>query len=334
MGARMIPYGRRFVSQTACLASALCALAAACGTPAKASTAVQPVTLFTGPSSGAYYYLGKALADVYNAKIPNAHVTAVGNDGPGGAGVNATAVEAGEADLGFSRSDLAYLAYRSGPKGEPNPHPHLRAMAVLYINAVHILVRRDSGIDDWRDVRGKRVQMGDETGTSSGSLARMVLDGVGIPLNDVQIVPNPRNALSRLRAGEMDVRIFASGYPIGSLDDVGPESGVRLLPLDHEAIDRLRSRFPYFKPAVIPKGTYRGQDADYQTVGIDGLLLCRDTMPEALVYEMTRSLFEALPDLMRDQPAARLINVGRAPATSVPLHPGAARYYRERDLFR
>jgi TRAP transporter TAXI family solute receptor len=96
----------------------------------------------------------------------------------------------------------------------------------------------------------------------------------------------------------------------------------------------LRTRFPFFKPAVIPKRTYRGQEIDYQTVGIDGLLLCRDTVPESLVYQMTRSLFEALPDLMRDQPAARLINVGRAPATPVPLHPGAARYYRERDLFR
>jgi len=308
--------------------------AAACETATGASVPVRPVTLFTGPSSGAYYYLGKALADVYNTKIPDAHVTAVGNDGPGGAGVNAAAVEAGEADLGFSRSDLAYVAYRNGSTRDPNGHPHLRAMAVLYANAVHVIIRRDSGITKLADIRGKRVQIGDDTGTSSGSLARMVLDSAGLSVHDVQIVPNPRNALSRLRSGEMDVRVFASGYPVGSLDDVGPESGVRMLPLSQDAVDRLRSRFPYFKPAVIPKGTYRGQDEDYQTVGIDGLLLCRDTMPEALVYQMTRSLFDALPDLMRDQPAARLINVGRAPATPVPLHPGAARYYRERDLFR
>jgi hypothetical protein len=308
--------------------------AAACETATGASVPVRPVTLFTGPSSGAYYYLGKALADVYNTKIPGAHVTAVGNDGPGGAGVNAAAVEDGEADLGFSRSDLAYVAYRNGSTSDPNGHPHLRAMAVLYANAVHVIVRRESGITKLADIRGKRVQIGDETGTSSGSLARMVLESAGLSVQDIQIVPNPRNALSRLRAGEMDVRVFASGYPVGSLDDVGPASGVRMLPLDQDAVDRLRSRFQYFKPAVIPKGTYRGQDEDYQTVGIDGLLLCRDTMPEALVYQMTRSLFEALPDLMRDQPAARLINVGRAPATPVPLHPGAARYYRERDLFR
>ena len=327
--------GHRFLFLSSAVLVALCALGtAACETATGASGPVRPVTLFTGPSSGAYFYLGKALADVYNKKIPDAHVTAVGNDGPGGAGVNAAAVEMGEADLGFSRSDLAYVAYRNGSASDPNGHPHLRAMAVLYANAVHVIVRRESGISRLADIRGKRVQIGDDTGTSSGSLARMVLDSAGLSIQDVQIVPNPRNALSRLRAGEMDVRVFASGYPVGSLDDVGPASGVRMLPLDQAAVDRLRSRFPYFKPAVIPKGTYRGQDEDYQTVGIDGLLLCRDTMPEALVYQMTRSLFEALPDLMRDQPAARLINVGRAPATPVPLHPGAARYYRERDLFR
>jgi TRAP transporter TAXI family solute receptor len=331
----MSTHGRAFLCRFSVALVALCGLgAAACETATGASVPVRPVTLFTGPSSGAYYYLGKALADVYNANIPDAHVTAVGNDGPGGAGVNAAAVEAGEADLGFSRSDLAYVAYRNGSTSDPNGHPHLRAMAVLYANAVHVLVRRESGITKLSDIRGKRVQIGDDTGTSSGSLARMVLDSAGLSVQDVQIVPNPRNALSRLRAGEMDVRVFASGYPVGSLDDVGPASGVRMLPLSQDAVDRLRSRFPYFKPAVIPKGTYPGQDDDYQTVGIDGLLLCRDTMPEALVYQMTRSLFEALPDLMRDQPAARLINVGRAPATPVPLHPGAARYYRERDLFR
>ena len=104
--------------------------------------------------------------------------------------------------------------------------------------------------------------------------------------------------------------------------------------LTPDAVDHLRSAFPFFKPATIPKGTYKGQDDDLITVGIDGLLLCRDDLPEALVYAMTRSLFDALPSLARSQPSARLINVNRAPTTPIPLHPGAARYYRERDLFR
>ena len=101
-----------------------------------------------------------------------------------------------------------------------------------------------------------------------------------------------------------------------------------------DAIDRLRSRFSFFKPAVIPKGTYQGQADDLHTVGIDGLLLCRDDLPEEVVYRFTKALLESIPELSRTQDSARLINASNAPATPVPLHPGAARYYRERDLFR
>ena len=306
---------------------------AACGTQTDASNAAQPITLFTGPRSGAYFSLGEALADIYNAKISGARITAQGSNGPEGASINAEAVESGKADMAFSRSDLAYLAFRNGA-GEAAAQGHLRAMAVLYTNAVHVMVRRASGIEHWGDIRGKRVQMGDDSGANSGTLTRMILEGEGLSPDEVQIVPNPRNAVSRLRSGELDVRIFASAYPLSGIGDVGPSSGLQFLRIDAEATDRLRARFPFFKPTIIPKGTYTGQDADYETVGIDGLLLCRDTLPESLVYEMTKTLFDALPDLMREQPAARLINVGRAPATPVPLHAGAARYYRERDLFR
>ena len=316
------------------LAIAASILVCSCGTTDASSTPAQSVTFLTGPSGGAYFPLGKALADIYNAKIPEAHVSAQGADGPVGASGNAEAIESGHADLAFSRSDLAYVAFRNATIRDGQPQGHVRAMAVLYTNAVHVVVRRGSGIRKWSDVRGKRVQLGDESGANSGTLTRMILEGEALSLEDVQIVPNPRNAVTRLKSGELDVRIFASAYPLSTIDRVDPTSELDLLPIDSEAVDRLRSRFPFFKPAVIPKGTYRGQEADYPTVGIDGLLLCRDTVPESLVYQMTRSLFEALPDLIRDQPAARLINVGRAPATPVPLHPGAARYYRERDLFR
>lgn len=306
----------------------------ACGASGASATSPRPVILLTGPSTGAYFPLGSALAEIYNARIPEAHVIAQGTTGPEGAGANAGAIESGQADLAFARSDLAYAAFRNGTARDERPHTHLRALAVLYTNAVHVLVRRASGIENWRDVRGKRVQVSDESGGSAGPLARMVLEGHGLQLSDVQIVPSPRNAVARLRAGELDVRISASAYPLTTIEDVGETSKLRLMSIETDAVDRLRSRFPFFKPAVIPKGTYHGQDADYQTVGIDGLLLCRDSMPESQAYEMTRTLFDALPDLTRAQPAARLINVGRAPATPIPLHPGAARYYRERDLFR
>jgi TRAP transporter TAXI family solute receptor len=307
----------------------------ACGSTSASTAAPRQISFHTGPTSGVYWQIGQALTDIYNATIPEAHVTAHISNELLGASANVDALESGEAELGFARSDIAYTTFRGGSSRNPNPYLHLRALAVVYTNVVHVAVRRGSGITSWRDMRGKRVQISDEaSGGGSGSLARLVLEGHGIDVKDIQVVTNPRGAIARLRAGEMDVRIFASAYPVSTITDVGESSDMQLLPLESDAIERVRSRSPFFKPAVIPARTYPGQTADIQTVGIDGLLLCRDSMPESLAYAMTRRLFAAIPDLARALPAARLINVGRAPATPVPLHPGAARYYRERDLFR
>jgi TRAP transporter TAXI family solute receptor len=307
--------------------------AAGCRSTDAAVAPRRDLVLLTGPSTGAYVSLGAALAEVYNKRLTDARVTATPSEGPRGAGATAATLAAGKADLALSRSDLAYQVYRGGASGSDEAGTHLRSIAVVYANAVHVVVRRGSGIARGAEFRNHRVQVsGDEP--QGGALARAVLDGYGIELSDVQIVPDARNAVARLKAGELDVRIFASAYPLAGIDDVGEESALRLMSIEPEVIDRMRSRFPFFKPAIIPKGTYKGQHEDVQTVGIDGLHLCRDEMPESLVYELTKSLFEALPDLAKTQRIARLIDIGRAPATPVPLHPGAARYYRERDLFR
>lgn len=290
----------------------------------------QPVLLLTGPSGGAYSPLGEALADIYNAKLSTVQVTATSTDGPQGAASNAQAVETGQAQLAFSRADLAFQRFQQAQ--EEGKGSHLRSIAVVYTNTVHLLVRRGSGITRGEDMRGHRVMVGDES--LGGGLSRVVVEGHGVALEEVKTLNNARNAFSMLRSGELDVRIFASAYPLAGIEDVGPGSHIALLPLSQDVIERMRSKFPFFKPAVIPKGTYKGQDADIPTVGIDGLLLCHDSMPESIVYELTRTLFSALPDLTKTQSAARLINAVNAPATPVPLHPGAARYYRERDLFR
>jgi TRAP transporter TAXI family solute receptor len=318
-------------SWTAFVLSAPLLLASCSDTaPANPPAEVRTITLLTGPVAGAYSPLGKALAEAYNRALPDLHVVPTASDGPEGASINATAVEAGQAELGFSRADIAYQVFR---QPATNDGPHLRSIGVIYTNALHLVVRRASGIKRGEDMRGRRVQMAEDRGSGS-PLARYVVEAYGLTEKDVTVVGNPRNAIARMRADELDVRIFASAYPLSGIDDVGPSSPIALLSLDPAVVARLRSRSPFFKPATIPAGTYKGQTEDITTVGIDGLLLTRDTVPEGVVYALTKALFDAVPDLAKTQSAARMIDATNAPATPVPLHPGAARYYRERDLFR
>ena len=313
----------------------ICALAAAAAcrsADAVTDTPAKTIVLVTGPPTGAYNPLGAALADVYTRTIPGVHFTAVAADGPAGAGSNAAWLEQGRADLGFVRSDIAYQAFRNGAPQDARPHSHLRSIAVLYTNVVYVMVRRDSGISRGEGIRGHRLQASEDPATNG--LTRMVLEALGLTLQDVHVRPTAGAPGGSMALRDADVRIFAAAYPLASIEATGPPGGVHLLSLTPEAIDHLRSTFPFFKPATIPKGTYQGQDEDVTTVGIDGLLLCRDDLSDALVYAMTKSLFDALPALAKSQPSARLINVNRAPTTPIPLHAGAAHYYRERDLFR
>jgi TRAP transporter TAXI family solute receptor len=96
----------------------------------------------------------------------------------------------------------------------------------------------------------------------------------------------------------------------------------------------VKERHPFFKPVVIPASTYRGQHRQVRTIAVDNLLVCRDDLPADLVYRLTRAVHENVGLFASIHPSGREINAEDGPSTPIPLHVGAARYYRERELFR
>ena len=134
-----------------------------------------------------------------------------------------------------------------------------------------------------------------------------------------------------LRAGTLDVGVISAGYPVPTIE-AAARAGLRFLNVDPLALERVREEYPFFLPLTIPPNTYSGQTAAVETIGVDNVLLCREDLDEELVYRLTRAFFEALPELAATHPSAGLIDADLAPATAIPLHGGAARYYREREL--
>jgi TRAP transporter TAXI family solute receptor len=136
-----------------------------------------------------------------------------------------------------------------------------------------------------------------------------------------------------LRSGQLDAMFDNANYPV---DWVRAEiaAGARLLPLTGDAIDELRRAYPFLRPASIPAGTYRAQSRAIHTIGVDTVLVCRGDMPERLGYEVTRAIFEVLPGITETSRASSFFDLEQAAATPIPLHEGAARYYRERELMR
>ena len=108
--------------------------------------------------------------------------------------------------------------------------------------------------------------------------------------------------------------------------------GTRLVPIHGSDISNLKVNYPFLKPVVIPAKTY-DQPEDIDTVGVDVLLICRENLSEEIVYRMLTAFFDGIQELAQRQRVFESVSLRRAPTTPIPLHPGAARFYRERQLF-
>lgn len=278
-----------------------------------------------------YDQLGQTLAAIYSAKLPAVSVFAQGTSG---SLFNAASIQQGNADLGFVQADIAYLRSKRGSATEG---ARLRGMAVLYVNTVQIFVRDDSTIRRVSDLRGRRVAVG-EPGSPTEVAARVIVESHGLSFSEVDFRSLNDSSLdavaSQILDRSLDAGIFVTSYPVVPIVEIAKKIDVRLIPLESPALKLIRSRYPFYKPVTIPSGTYRDQARDIATIGIDSLLVCREGLSEDLVYQLTKTFFESLPQLSRTHPATGRIDVEQGPATSIPLHVGAARYYRERELRR
>jgi uncharacterized protein len=289
------------------------------------------LTILTGGTGGSFYPLGEALASIYAQRIPSIRATAQSTVA---SVFNVQAVQQSKAEVAFTQGDVAYFAYRRGTETDPRPHTKLRGIAVLWVNTVQLVVPRTSEIREVRDLHDKRVSVGSPA-SGTQIVARLVIEGHGMKYD--QVKPETLSfaeAVEHMKQGSLDAGFVVASYPVSAVTDMNASIGVRLIPVDRGIVERIRSDYPFVKPMVIPKRTYRGQEDDLGTLGVDNILVCRDDLPEELVYQVTKVLFESLGALAASDPAARLIDPEQGPTTPIPLHPGAARFYREREILR
>jgi hypothetical protein len=284
------------------------------------------IRLTTGTPGARFHPLGQALARAYAAALPMLDVRVLDT---AGSVANVEALERGDADVGLSYADVAYTAYVRGLDGRQASFAELRGIAVLELAPVHLVVRAGSKIADASDLRGRRVAVG-PPGSGSALTAEIVLRALGIDASAVDVEPLKYNeAAAQLAAGTIDALFVNGSDPVDSVR-ASTVAGARILPLGGPAIERLRHDYPFFRPAVIHGGTYPGHPAPIRTIGVDNLLLCRRGLDEATVHDLTQQFFAQLPSMS----ILAGLDLEQAPATPIPLHDGAARYYRERELSR
>jgi TRAP transporter TAXI family solute receptor len=288
----------------------------------------------TGRSEFIFHILGTRLAQIYNSRLPRVRVTAVAGDAA--ELVNADAIQHGRADVAFIGGDNAYAAYRRGTQADATPHTRLRGIAVLFSSAVQILARSDLRIRRVADLRGRRFAIADFQGGQTDATTRAILEAYGLGYGDLHTTINlsVSEMAALMRDRQLDGGLMFAAFPQFPFVDVTRTVAVRLIPIERDRIELIQARYRSLKSITIPRGTYAGQAEDVMTVGIDNLLVCREDLPQPLVRDLTQTLFDALPELVKVHGAASGIDPERGPATPIPLHPGAAQYYRERELAR
>ena len=304
------------------------ALTMMAGVSAPAS-AQEFVNVLTGGTSGVYYPLGVALSKIYGDKIEGVRTQVQSTK----ASVeNLNLLQQGRGEIAFALGDSVKLAWEGDAEaGFPAPLDKLRGIAAIYPNYIQIVASKESGITTLADLKGRSLSVGAaKSGTELN--ARKIFEVAGMTYADLgktEYLPFSES-VELIKNRQLDGTLQSAGLGVASIKDLSTSVDVQLVEVPREVAEKLGA--PYV-PAIIPAGTYTGQDADVQTVAVGNMLITHADVSEELAYQMTKQLFENLPDLVAAHQAARNINLKDAiNGMPVPLHPGAERYYREQGL--
>jgi TRAP transporter TAXI family solute receptor len=274
--------------------------------------------------------LAEAMVRAYAQAAPEIHFVLI--DTPGSVR-NIQNLQQGAADIGFALADVAYMGYNGRLSDSQSALRDIRGLAVLHSSVVHLLVGPQSRIRSIADLKGRRIGTG-PAGSGAAVTSEVLLRGFHVSPTDVVERPLPfEEATNQLLAGKLDAAFVVSADPTPEVRRA-TESGARLLEIRGPAVDELRAHYPFLRSGLISGGMYTGHDQPIHTLSIDVLLLARAGLDDALVHRLTTTLFQVLPRLGAELKFLRSMDPDRAPAAPIPLHPGAAMFYREKELSR
>lgn len=289
----------------------------------------QFINILTGGTTGIYYPMGVALAKVYGDNIKGARTQVQATK----ASVeNLNLLEQGRGELAFALGDSVKLAWEGDTDaGFKKPLKKLRGIAAVYPNYVQIVAAKSSGVQSLKDLKGKAVSVGaPKSGTEIN--ARAIFEAAGMTYKDLsktEYLPYAES-VELMKNRQIDATLQSAGLGVAALKDLSNSMDVNLVAVPADIVKKVGA--PYL-PAVVPAGTYKGQDKDVPTAAIVNFLVTSSDVSDETAYQMTKLLWENLPALRSAHKAAEAIKLEHAlQGMPVPLHPGAAKFYKEKGL--
>ncbi len=295
------------------------------------------VTIGTGGITGVYYPTGGAIAKMVNKKRDQYGIRAT-VESTGGSVFNVNSVMSGDLDFGIVQSDRQYQAVKGMADWEDKgPQENLRAVFSIHPESVTLIVAVDSGITDIKDLKGKKVNIGNP-GSGQRQNSIDALNSVGIDFEKDIKAENVKaaEAPGLLQDDRIDAFFYTVGHPNGAIKEA--TSGARKVRFASiTGIEKLLGQYPYYAKSAIPISFYPGAEnaADPETFGVKATFVTSAKVPDNVVYALTKEVFDNLDDFKKLHPAYNgLTKESMLEGLSAPLHPGAIKYFKEAGMIK
>jgi TRAP transporter TAXI family solute receptor len=287
------------------------------------------INILAGGTSGVYYPLGVALSKVFTDKIkgsrPSVQATKASVE-------NLTLLQQGKGEIAFTLGDSLALAWAGDEEaGFKSKLTKLRGVSAIYPNYIQIVASKESGIKTLADLKGKRLSVGaPKSGTELN--ARAILEGAGLSYKDlgkVEYLPF-NESVELMKNRQLDATLQSAGLGVASIRDLATSVEIVVVEIPAAVVDKVG---PPYVNVTIPANTYTGQTEAVRTAAVVNYLVTHSGVKDEIVYQMTKAMYESLPDLVAAHAAARDIKIENAvQGMPIPLHPGAERYLAEKGI--
>ena len=292
------------------------------------------VTIASGWVVGVYYPLAGAMSRiVYKVKDLNLRATV---ESSGASVANAQLIGTGDADFALLQNDIAFYAYNGVTLSafKDKPIKNMGAVFTIYPELVHAVVTKASGVKTVRDLKGKKVVLGPQ-GSGTEANALQILEAYGLKESDFKAERiDAAAAADQLKDGRVDAAFFTTGMGSAVIVDSFISGKVALVPVTGSEAEAMKKKYPFYTSVKVPANTYKDQ-AETTTVAVMAMMVARSDLPEDLVYRFTKAIFDDLKQFHAAHSAAQSLTLETAlSGNPIPLHPGAARFYKEKGILR
>ena len=284
----------------------------------------------TAGTSGTYYVVGAAMGTAVTNANPVLNVVVQPTKG---SAENLRLASNNDIQLGFSNSDGIYWALTGTGTFASEGKKNIKQVMALYTSQCQMATLASSGIKTYGDLKGKKVSLG-PSGQTIVEASKAVLRAYGIdPEKDITpYYLDVAEGLSKVTDGEIDACFWTAAAPTAGMVNATATSDVVLVDIDPEVLAKVCEEFPFYRPGVIPAGTYKGQAKDINVILMTTELFAAADVSEEAVYQFVKTALEHKADYVSAHVSAQEITPETAATVNFDVHPGALKYYKEIGL--